>query len=84
MRRNFYGRFKGPSLTKGQETLLKECLPKIIIGSVDLADNPQRKPLNLKNYILKNQTNIFVIITAILIILILKRNGIILMIFVVL
>ena len=50
MRRNFYGRFKGPSLTKGQEALLKVDLPKVLINSVDIIDNPQRKPLNLNQY----------------------------------
>tara|TARA_Y100000746_G_scaffold150208_1_gene128662 strand:- start:128 stop:817 length:690 start_codon:yes stop_codon:yes gene_type:complete len=50
LRRNFYGRFKGPSLSKGQETLLKVDLLKVLINSVDIIDNPKRKQLNLKKY----------------------------------
>ena len=50
MQRNFYGRFKGPTLTKKQEILLKIELPKFIIDSVDVTDNSERKFLNLRKY----------------------------------
>ena len=50
MQRNFYGRFKGPTLTKKQEILLKIELPKFIIDSVDLTDNSERQFLNLRKY----------------------------------
>ena len=50
MQRNFYGRFKGPTLTKKQEILLKIELPKFIIDSVDVTDNSEREFLNLKKY----------------------------------
>ena len=50
MQRNFYGRFKGPTLTKKQEILLKIELPKFIIDSVDVTDNPERQFLNLRKY----------------------------------
>jgi tRNA (guanine-N7-)-methyltransferase len=50
LRRNFYGRFKGPPLSKAQETLLKVDLPRILIDSVDILDNPQRKLLSLDEY----------------------------------
>ena len=51
MKRNFYGRFKGPTLTKKQEILLKIELPKFIIDSVDVTDNSERQFLNLRKYI---------------------------------
>ena len=50
MQRNFYGRFKGPTLTKKQEILLKIELPKFIIDSVDVTDNLERQFLNLRKY----------------------------------
>ena len=50
MQRNFYGRFKGPTLTKKQEILLKIELPKFIIDSVDVTDNSERQFLNLRKY----------------------------------
>ena len=50
MQRNFYGRFKGPTLTKKQEILLKIELPKFIIDSVDVTDNLEREFLNLRKY----------------------------------
>ena len=50
MQRNFYGRFKGPTLTKKQEILLKIELPKFIIDSVDVNDNSERQFLNLRKY----------------------------------
>ena len=50
MQRNFYGRFKGPTLTKKQEILLKIELPKFIIESVDVTDNLERQFLNLRKY----------------------------------
>ena len=51
MQRNFYGRFRGPSLTKKQEFLLKIELPKVIIDSVNVIDNSERQILNLTKYI---------------------------------
>ena len=51
MQRNFYGRFRGPSLTKKQEFLLKIELPKVIIDSVNVTDNSERQVLNLTKYI---------------------------------
>ena len=50
MQRNFYGRFKGPTLTKKQEILLKIELPKFIIDSVEVTDNSERQVLNLRKY----------------------------------
>jgi tRNA (guanine-N7-)-methyltransferase len=50
LQRNFYGRFKGPTLTKKQEILLKIELPKFIIDSVDITDNSERQFLNLRKY----------------------------------
>ena len=50
MQRNFYGRFKGPTLTKKQEILLKIELPKFIIDSVNVTDNLERQFLNLRKY----------------------------------
>ena len=51
MQRNFYGRFRGPPLTKKQEYLLKVELPKFIIDSVTVTDNSERQVLNLTKYI---------------------------------
>jgi len=51
LQRNFYGRFRGPSLTKKQEFLLKIELPKVIIDSVNVIDNSERQILNLTKYI---------------------------------
>jgi len=51
LQRNFYGRFRGPFLTKKQEFLLKIELPKVIIDSVNVIDNSERQILNLTKYI---------------------------------
>ena len=47
--RNFYGRLKGHSLRKNQETYLEEDLTKLSPGAVDWDVNSERKPIDLKS-----------------------------------
>jgi len=46
--RNFYGRFKGKSLRASQEVLLDEDLEALSPGPIGWDENPDRKPLDLK------------------------------------
>ncbi|WP_299848715.1 tRNA (guanosine(46)-N7)-methyltransferase TrmB [uncultured Roseovarius sp.] len=48
--RNFYGRFKGKGLRKSQEAFLDEDLVKLSPGAVDWDINPDRNPIDLKEY----------------------------------
>lgn len=48
--RNFYGRFKGKGLRKSQEAYLDEDLASLSPGAVDWEVNPDRHPIDLKDY----------------------------------
>ena len=45
--RNFYGRFKGKSLSAKQSETLRVEFAKYSIKNISWEENPQRKPLNL-------------------------------------
>ena len=45
--RNFYGRFKGKSLSVKQSEAIRDEFAKYSIKNISWEENPQRKPLNL-------------------------------------
>jgi tRNA (guanine-N7-)-methyltransferase len=48
--RNFHGRIKGKALRPNQEAWLDEDLGRLSPGAVDWEINPERKPIDLKEY----------------------------------
>ncbi|RXV66376.1 tRNA (guanosine(46)-N7)-methyltransferase TrmB [Roseovarius sp. A46] len=48
--RNFHGRIKGKALRPNQEAWLDEDLGRLSPGAVDWEINPERKPIDLKDY----------------------------------
>ena len=48
--RNFHGRLKGKALRRNQEAWLDEDLGRLSPGAVDRDANPDRKPIDLKDY----------------------------------
>lgn len=46
--RNFYGRLKGKGLRKSLMTYLEEDLERLSLGSIGWEENPDRKPIDLK------------------------------------